>query len=238
MNNTINTLEKTDMELKDDVIAELKYEPIVKVTDIGVLVKNGTVTLNGYVSSYVEKLEAVQAVKRIAGVKAIADDIEIQLPASYHRNDGDIAAAATNQLNWATLIPPGTIQVTVRDGLITLEGEVEGWHQKTIAANVVRHLLGVKGVSNRLSLAQPLQLQHEPTVKPVEVERAIKSAFKRSAVVDANKIRVETSGRSVELFGNVRNLAEREEAERAAWAAPGVFSVDNQLTVKWFEFSQ
>ena len=89
--------EKTDMELKDDVIAELKYEPIVKVTDIGVLVKNGTVTLNGYVSSYVEKLEAVQAVKRIAGVKAIADDIEIQLPASYHRNDGDIAAAATNQ---------------------------------------------------------------------------------------------------------------------------------------------
>ena len=234
----INTIEKTDMDLKDDVIAELKYEPIVKVTDIGVLVKNGTVTLNGYVSSYVEKLEAVQAVKRIAGVKAIADDIEIQLPASYHRTDGDIAAAATNQINWATLIPPGTIQVTVREGWIDLEGEVQGWHQKTLAAEVVRHLSGVKGVSNRLSLAQPLKMNIEPPVKPVEVERAIKSAFKRSAVVDANQIRVETNGSKVELSGNVRNLAEREEAERAAWAAPGVFSVDNQLTVKWFEFSQ
>jgi osmotically-inducible protein OsmY len=231
------TLEKTDMELKDDVIAELKYEPIVKVTDIGVLVKNGTVTLNGYVSSYVEKLEAVQAVKRIAGVKAIADDIEIQLPASYHRNDGDIAAAATNQINWATLIPPGTVRVTVREGLVTLEGEVEGWFQKNVAANVVRHLLGVKGVSNRLSLTPPPKMNLEPDVKPVAVERAIKSAFKRSAVVDANKIRVETSGGNVELSGNVRNLAEREEAERAAWAAPGVFSVDNQLTVKWFERS-
>ena len=233
-----NTIEKTDLELKDDVLAELKYEPIVKVTDIGVLVKNGTVTLNGYVSSYVEKLEAVQAVKRIAGVKAIADDIEIQLPASYHRTDGDIATAATNQINWATLIPPGTVRVTVREGLITLEGEVEGWFQKNVAANVVRHLLGVKGVSNRLSLTPPLKMNIEPTVKPVAVERAIKSAFKRSAVVDANKIRVETNGGNVELFGNVRNLAEREEAERAAWAAPGVFSVDNQLTVKWFEFSQ
>jgi osmotically-inducible protein OsmY len=242
----ISTIEKTDLELKDDVIAELKYEPIVKVTDIGVLVKNGTVTLNGYVSSYVEKLEAVQAVKRIAGVKAIlqrrgfanADDIEIQLPASYHRNDGDIAAAATNQINWATLIPPGTIQVTVRGGLITLEGEVDGWFQRNVAANVVRHLLGVTGVSNRLSLTPPLKMNIEPTAKPVEVERAIKSAFKRSAVVDANKIHFETSGGNVELIGNVRNLAEREEAERAAWAAPGVFSVDNQLTVKWFEFSQ
>jgi osmotically-inducible protein OsmY len=234
----INTIEKTDLELKDDVLAELKYEPIVKVTDIGVLVKNGTVTLNGYVSSYVEKLEAVQAVKRIAGVKAIADDIEIQLPKSYHRTDGDIAAAAINQINWATLIPPNTVRVTVSEGWIELEGEVEGWHQKTLAGDVVRHLSGVKGVSNRLSLGQPIQMNDKPTVKPVEVERAIKSAFKRSAVVDANKIRVETAGNNVELSGNVRNLAEREEAERAAWAAPGVFSVDNQLTVKWFEFSQ
>jgi osmotically-inducible protein OsmY len=234
----ISTIEKTDMELQDDVIAELKYEPIVKVTDIGVLVKNGTVTLNGYVSSYVEKLEAIQAVKRIAGVKAIADDIEIQLPASYHRTDSDIAAAATNQINWATLIPPGTVQVTVRAGEITLEGEVEGWFQKNVAANVVRHLLGVKGVSNRLSLAQPIRKTIEPDAQPEEVERSIKLAFKRSAVVDANKIRVETAGGNVELIGNVRNLAEREEAERAAWAAPGVLSVDNQLTVKWFEFSQ
>jgi osmotically-inducible protein OsmY len=182
-------------------------------------------------------LEAVQAVKRIAGVKAIADDIEIQLPHSFHRTDGDLAAAAAHQIDWSTLIPPGTVRVIAREGWIELEGEVAEWHQKTLAGDVVRHLSGVKGVSNRLSLAQSIQM-NEPTVKPVEVERAIKSAFKRSAVVDANKIRVETAGSNVELFGNVRNLAEREEAERAAWAAPGVFSVDNQLTVKWFEFSQ
>jgi osmotically-inducible protein OsmY len=233
-----STIEKTDTELQSDVIAELKYEPIVKVTDIGVLVKDGTVTLNGYVSSYVQKYEAVQAVKRIAGVKAIADDIEIQLPDSYHRTDGDIAAAATNQINWATLIPPETIQVTVREGWITLEGEVEGWFQKNIAANVVRHLLGVKGVSNLLSLTQPIRKSIEPTVKPVEVERAIKSAFKRSAVVDANQIRVETADGTVTLSGDVRNLAERDEAERAAWGAPGVITVENQLMVKWFPNAQ
>jgi osmotically-inducible protein OsmY len=225
-----STIEKTDTELQSDVIAELKYEPIVKVTDIGVLVKDGTVTLNGYVSSYVQKYEAVQAVKRIAGVKAIADDIEIQLPDSIHHTDGDIAAAAVNQINWSTSIPPGTVRVTVSEGWISLEGEVDGWHQRNVAASVVRHMSGVLGVSNQLSV----KTNSEPTAKPVEVERAIKSAFKRSAVVDANQIRVETNDGTVTLSGNVRNLAERDEAERAAWSAPGVFTVENQLMVKWF----
>jgi osmotically-inducible protein OsmY len=225
-----STIEKTDTELQSDVIAELKYEPIVKVTDIGVLVKDGTVTLNGYVSSYVQKYEAVQAVKRVAGVKAIADDIETQLPHSIHHTDGDIAAAAVNQIGWSTSIPPGTLRVTVREGWISLEGEVDGWHQRNLASSVVRHMSGVLGVSNQISV----KMNSEPTVKPVEVERAIKSAFKRSAVVDANQIRVETADGTVTLSGNVRNLAERDEAERAAWSAPGVFTVENQLMVKWF----
>ncbi len=230
----INTIEKTDTELQSDVIAELKYEPIVKVTDIGVLVKDGTVTLNGYVNSYVQKYEAVQAVKRIAGVKAIADDIEIQLPDSIHHTDGDIATAAVNQIDWSTSIPPGTVRVTVREGWVSLEGEVDGWHQRNVAASVVRHMSGVRGVSNQISV----KMNSEPTVKPVEVERAIKSAFKRSAVVDANQIRVETADGTVTLSGNVRNLAERDEAERAAWGAPGVFTVENQLMVKWFPNAQ
>lgn len=220
-----STIEKTDAELKTDVLSELKYEPSVKITDIGVLVKDGTVTLNGYATSYVEKGEAVRAVKRIAGVKAIADDIEVNLPGSLHRTDGDIAAAAASQIDWSTTIPLGTIDITVREGWITLEGEVEWWQQKIAAGNVVHYLSGVKGVSNLISL--------KPKLTTTEVEKAIESAFKRNALLDANKVHVETSGNEVILRGNVRNFTELEEAERVAWAAPGVFSVDNQITVKW-----
>lgn len=220
-----STIEKTDAELKTDVLSELKYEPSVKITDIGVLVKDGTVTLNGYATSYVEKGEAVRAVKRIAGVKAIADDIEVNLPGSLHRTDGDIAAAAASQIDWSTTIPLGTIDITVREGWITLEGEVEWWQQKIAAGNVVHYLSGVKGMSNLISL--------KPKLTTTEVEKAIESAFKRNALLDANKVHVETSGNEVILRGNVRNFTELEEAERVAWAAPGVFSVDNQITVKW-----
>lgn len=221
----LNTFEKTDAELKTDVLCELEYEPGIKVTDIGVLVNNGTVTLNGYANSYSEKLEAVRAVKWIAGVKAIADDIEIKT--SLLHTDGDIAAAAAHQIDWCSLIPNDSIEVTVRDGWITLEGEVEGWYQKNAARNVVQHLLGVKGVSNLVSI------KSKPKQTATVIETAIKSAFERNALVDANKIQVETEGGKVILRGNVRNFAELEEAERVAWAAPGVFHVDNQLTVKW-----
>jgi osmotically-inducible protein OsmY len=221
----LNTFEKTDAELKTDVLCELEYEPGIKVTDIGVLVNNGTVTLNGFANSYSEKLEAVRAVKWIAGVKAIADDIEIKT--SLLHTDGDIAAAAAHQIDWCSLIPNDSIEVTVRDGWITLEGEVEGWYQKNAARNVVQHLLGVRGVSNLVSI------KSIPKQTATVVETAIKSAFERNALVDANKIQVETEGDKIILRGNVRNFAELEEAERVAWAAPGVLHVDNQLTVKW-----
>ena len=218
-------IKKSDTELKSDVLAELKYEPSVKVTDIGVLVKDGVVTLNGYASSYGEKWDAVRAAKRVAGVKAIADDIEVKLPDSQRRTDGDIAAAAANQIDWSTTIPTGAVEVTVREGWITLEGEVEWWYQKNAAENVVQYLAGVKGVTNLITI--------KPKLAPAEVETAIKSAFERNALLDATKIQVETSGNKVVLRGKVRNYAERDEAERAAWAAPGVFSVDNQLQVAW-----
>ena len=219
------TIEKTDTELQNDVLSELKYEPSIKVTDIGVLVKNGTVTLNGYATSYNEKWQAVHAVKRVAGVKAIADDIEIQLPDSYHRTDGDIASAEINQIDWSTTIPQGTVEVTVCNCWITLEGEVEWWYQKNAAGSLVKQMAGVKGVSNSISIF--------PKVTKKEVETDIKSAFKRSAMLDAKHIRVETSGNNIVLHGQVRNYSEYDEAERVAWSEPGVSSVDNRLEVDW-----
>ncbi len=218
-------IKKNDAERKDDVLAELKYEPCVKVTDVGVLVKDGTVTLNGYVTSYGERWDAVRAAKRVAGVNAIADDIVVKLPTSLRRTDGDIAAAAANQINWSTSIPTGSVQVTVREGWITLEGEVEWWHQKNAAENAVQYQAGVQAVNNQIKI--------KPKLTALEVETAIKSAFERNALLDAELIQVETSANKVILRGKVRNHAEREEAERVAWAAPGVFSVDNQLKVKW-----
>ncbi|MEE3716763.1 BON domain-containing protein [Tumidithrix elongata RA019] len=219
------TIEKTDSVLKTDVLSELKYDPSVKVTDIGVLVKDGVVTLNGYATSSGEKWEAVRAAKRVAGVRAIADDIEVKLPESLQRTDGDIAAAAAHHIDWFTTIPRGTVKVTVRDGWITLDGEVEWQYLKEAAGHFLHHLSGVKGVSNLISI--------NPKLTKTEIEADIKSAFKRSAILDARNIQVEVLGSKVTLRGKVRNYTEMEEAERAAWAAPGVFSVDDQLSVKW-----
>ncbi|WP_103668527.1 BON domain-containing protein [Pseudanabaena sp. BC1403] len=220
--------DKTDIDLKTDVLAELKYEPSIKVTDIGVLVKDGTVTLNGYANSSNEKWQAVQATRRVAGVKAIADDIVVKLPGSSLHTDGDIATTAAHHIDWFTSIPRGTIKVTVSDAWITLEGEVEWQYLKNSAENYLYNLLGVKGVSNLITV--------KPRLKATDINNDIRDAFKRSALLDANKIRVETSGDKVTLHGKVRNYAELDEAERVAWGASGVHSVDNQLKVEWFSF--
>jgi len=225
------TTDKSDTEIKDDVLLELKFEPSVKVTDIGVLVKDGTVTLNGFATSYGEKYDALKTAKRVSGVRAIANDIEVKFPESMKRNDGDIAAAAANNIEWLSWNLPGkTVQITVADGWITLEGQVEWWYQKDAAENTVRYISGVKGISNLITI--------KPKVTAAKVETAIRSSFERSALLDAKKIEVETSGSKVTLTGKVRNHAEREEAERVAWAAPGVYSVDNELTVEWSWFGE
>ena len=222
----LNILDKTDTEIKNDVLSELKYEPSIKVTDIGVLVKDGIVTLTGYTTSFSDKLAAVHAVKRVAGVLAIADDIELHIPDANHRTDGEIAAAAAHQIEWSTTIPKETIDITIRNGWVILEGEVEWWYQKNAAEVAVRNLSGVHGVSNSISI--------KSTDKIPAVGMDIEAAFNRNAMLDASKIRVEIVGSKVILHGTVRTLAQREEAERIAWAAQGVFSVEDHLAVKWY----
>jgi len=215
----------SDVSLKNDILSELKYDPSVTTSDIGVLVKDGVVTLNGFTSSYWEKYSAVRAAKRVVGVNAIADDIRIKLPGSMDRTDGDIAAAASQQLQWSPSVPDDVVKVIVRDGWLTLEGNVEWWYQKNAAEHAVRYLSGVKGVSNEISI--------KPKVSAVGIEADIQAAFKRSAMLDADEVTVTTSGNTVTLRGKVKTYAEKEEAGRTAWAAPGVMSVDNLLTVNW-----
>jgi osmotically-inducible protein OsmY len=220
------TLETSDTDLKINILAELEFDPSVKVTDIGVLVKDGTVTLLGVATSYGEKFAAVRSAKRVAGVKGIADDIKVHLPDYSRRNDGDIAAAAVHQLDWNTTIPSGAAKVTVREGWITLEGEMPWWYQKEAAEAAIQHVAGLRGLTNLIKIV--------PHPSPAVVEADIESAFDRNALLCSSKILVETSGSEVILRGQVRSYAEREEAERVAWAASGVLSVDNELEVEWF----
>jgi osmotically-inducible protein OsmY len=217
--------EKTDSELKTDVLAELKYEPGVNTSDIGVLAKDGAVTLNGFVTNYGEKWNAVRATKRVAGVRAVADDIVVKLHSSIIRPDGEIASAAANQISWFSPTPKGAVQVMVRDGWLTLEGEVELGYQRGDVEDNVQFLAGVKGVTNLITVKSKLSA--------VNVKDEIETAFERSALLDADKIEVQTAGTTVTLRGQVRNHAERDEAERVAWAAPGVGTVDNKIEVKW-----
>lgn len=215
---------KTDLDLKSDVLSELEYEPGVKVEDIGVSVKDGIVTLNGAVSGYAEKLAAACAVKRVAGVRGLAEDLTVEVPKSARRTDSEIAAAALDAIGRVSTVPEGSVKVMVRQGSLTLEGTVDGWHQKTAAEEAVRHLAGVRGVTNFIKL--------KPGPVPLNVKGAIEAAFQRHALLDARQLRVETEGGKVVLRGDVRSFMERDEAERAASAAPGVTAVENRIVIR------
>jgi osmotically-inducible protein OsmY len=215
----------TDLELKANVESELKWEPSVNAAEVGVAVKDGIVTLTGHVQSYWQKIAAERAAGRVSGVRAVVNELEIRLPTSSQRTDEDIARAALNALSWSVSVPADRIKVKVSKGWITLEGNVEWQYQKAAAEKVVRDLVGVKGVVNLIEV--------KPRASTAEVKAAIEAALKRSAEVDASNIQVEADGDKVILRGTVRSWAEREEAERAAWRAAGVRSVDNRITVGW-----
>jgi len=214
---------KSDSEIERDVRDELKWDPDLDAEDIAVSVKNGVVTLAGFTRSYADRLEAEAAAKRVAGVLAVANDIEVRLPAIDQRPDPDIARDAVAALKAELPISYDRIKVIVRDGWVTLEGAVEWQYQKTTAENAVRKVKGVKGVTNVVMV--------KPKVEPSELKRKIQEAFKRNAEVDANRITVEANGSEVVLKGTVRSWIEREQAERVAWSAPGITKVEDRIVV-------
>jgi osmotically-inducible protein OsmY len=214
---------KTDSEIERDVKEELGWHPDLDATDIAVSVKKGVVTLTGFVKSYTDKYEAEAAAKRVAGVVAVANDIEVRLPSVDERPDPEIARDAVTAIKSQLPISYEHIKVVVKGGWVTLEGQVEWQYQRQTAENAVRRIKGVKGVSNLIQL--------KPRVQPSEIQRKIQEAFRRNAEIDANRITVETNGSEVILKGTVRSWIEREEAERAAWSAPGVTKVDDQIVV-------
>jgi osmotically-inducible protein OsmY len=214
---------KTDAQLQKDVMEELKWQPSIKSSEIGVAVTDGIVRLSGSVDSYAEKRDAERAALRVQGVKGVAEDIEVDLPFSSKKDDADIAKAAVNSLRWDTMVPDDRIKIRVEDGWVTAEGKVDWQYQKSAIRNVLTNLTGVAGVTNLVTVS--------PSVDPVDVKKKITAAFERSSAIDAGNIRVETTGQKVKLQGTVRSYAERLDAERAAWNAPGVSQVENQLVV-------
>jgi len=217
-------MKKSDSQLQQDVLQELKYEPSIHPSEIGVTAKDGIVGLTGDVQSYIEKYAAVHAAERVAGVKAVTDELKVDLPAYHVRNDEDIARAALNALQWNVSVPADHIKVKVGSGWITLEGEVDYKYQRTAAENAVCNLTGVKGVSNLITLRRL-------EVSPSEVKTNIEQALRRAAEIDADKITVSVVKDKVVPNGKVSSWAEREEAERAAWSAPGVNEVVDYLVI-------
>lgn len=214
---------KTDLALQEDVAEELSFDPSVDASDIGVAAKDGVVTLTGKVPSYAQKIAAERATKRVAGVKALAMDLTVELPGIHQRSDAEIAAAALNTLAWEITVPRDAVTVKVERGWLTLEGRTDWLFVKENAERAVRNLIGVTGVSNQITVA--------PHPTSGDVLREIKKTFERNADIDATRITAETHDGIVTLRGPLHSLHERDYATRAAYTIPGVKRVDNLTTI-------
>jgi osmotically-inducible protein OsmY len=218
---------KTDKQIQQDVMDELLWEPSLNAAEIGVAVKDGIVTLSGAVDSYAKKSAAENVAKNVAGVKALAEDIEVKFSGSFKKNDSEIATAIMQALKWNSFVQDEKIKVKVDDGWVTLEGEVEWGFQIARIKSVINDLIGVRGISNLITV--------RPRVNMKEVKNQILAAFNRHANIDANLITIETVGNKVILTGKVRSLAEKRDAEKAVWSAPGVAIIENNLLVDYSE---
>jgi osmotically-inducible protein OsmY len=213
-------------ELQQRVLDALDWEPGVDAAEIGVSADQDVVTLRGDVRTYTEKQIAERVALSVYGVKAVANDLNVHLAGGYERTDTEIAQAAVAALKWNTIVPADRVTVIVVNGWVTLNGTLDFYHQSAAAERAVRDLRGVKGVSNAILLRPPVQ-----PVKKIDVATKIEAALKRSAEIDARRINVSAFNGRVILTGNVRSWAERHDAERAAWAAPGVMEVDDRLSI-------
>ncbi len=213
-----------DFALRQDIIDELEFEPSLDARNIGVAVRNGIATLTGYVGSFAEKATAERVVARVKGVRGIAQEIQVRFPVNRKVNDDEIAERVLKIISWDTTIPDDRVQVKVQDGWVTLSGNVEWNFQKTAASEAVRKLSGVAGITNAMTI--------QPSLTPSDVKQRIEESLKRTADVDASRIRIDVSGGKVTLEGKVRAWRERAAAERAAWSAPGVHAVDDRIAIE------
>lgn len=220
---------KSDIEIQKDVIEQLKWEPFLNAAQIGVAVKNGIVTLSGQVDAYSKKILAEKTTKKVAGVKAIAEDIQVGISPVYKKTDTEIAEAVVNALKWHTMIPDEKIKVSVEEGNVKLEGDVEWEYQRNQAKTAVENLTGVRFVTNLVAV--------KPKITPYELQQKINSSFQRSANIDSARITAEVLGSKITLRGKVRSFAEKEDAENAVWSAPGVVSVENKLLIEEPEYA-
>jgi osmotically-inducible protein OsmY len=220
----VMTEAKTDQDIQRNVLEELKWDARVQPNEVGVAVKDGIVTLTGWVDSYTKKWAAEEAAHRVKGVRAVANDIEVRIPTMAERTDADIAGAVTRAIEWDAMVPTDKVKVTVSKGWVTLEGAVDWQFEKEAAERAARRITGVRGVTNLIRV-QP------STPSPSDIKQRIEAALLRDAETDAQRIQVEVSGSTVTLRGTVRSYAEKQEASRVAWSAPGVKAVENQIQV-------